>query len=62
MDFGAVDDWIRDLTTKAANARIARPVVHPASGSRKPTSTAKAVEPRGIEPLTFSLRTKRSTN
>ena len=45
-----------------AGRAIAAPFVHLRSGTPREDHPEGMVEPRGVEPLTSSLRTRRSTN
>ena len=56
---------INALKQLDVNVNINWPLVHYKSAVRlegSPKSSGALVEPRGVEPLTFSLRTRRSTN
>ncbi len=62
----ALTNGIEISEDERATIRLAEPLAaltpDPASTDVRSSSTSSIVEPRGIEPLTFSLRTKRSTN
>lgn len=62
----ALTDGIEISEDERATIRLAEPLAaltpEPTSTDVRSSSTSSIVELRGIEPLTFSLRTKRSTN